>query len=161
MQDHFDISHVYAIYARAIDEKRYDLLDRVFTPEAELQYEVGPHKFDCKGAESAKYFGEFLQLCYWTNHLIAPPMIEIDGNSAFATARVISTHLQTRDDGSQNRWTLRGSYHDQFIRSDGRWLIAKRFCVCTDSEGEFMPEHVEHYPALAYTESARLKKLPD
>jgi hypothetical protein len=33
-----EIEDTYSLYARAIDEKRYELLERVFHPEAQLQY---------------------------------------------------------------------------------------------------------------------------
>ena len=43
------ISHNYAIYARALDEKRFEYLDQVFTPTAALHYEVCGNVFDCTG----------------------------------------------------------------------------------------------------------------
>lgn len=153
---HFEISHVYSIYARAIDEKRYDLLSRVFAPDAVLEYTVGVHNFSCRGDEAGRNFGNFLERCYWTNHLIATPMVEIVDGQVFATARVQATHLQRRDDGSMNRWFLRGSYHDHFEQRDGQWLITKRLCVCTDEAGEFIDESVQLFPQVAWAEPAAL-----
>ena len=151
LDDKFQISEIYSIYARAIDEKRYDLLERVFLDDASLEYTVGPHQFSCKGEESANYFGAFLKYCYWTNHLIAPPMIENE-QDVFATARVIATHLQKGLKGEIHRWTLRGSYHDHFSKSAAGWRISKRLCLCPDSEGEFNSDQVRIFEQLAWAD---------
>ena len=156
IDDKLEIAETYSIYARAIDEKRYDLLDRVFLDTATLEYEVGPHQFACKGRESANYFGAFLKYCYWTNHLIAAPMIE-SGAGVFATTRVTATHLQKGLKGELHRWTLRGSYHDNFTYTDSGWRIAKRLCLCPDSEGEFLSDNVRIFDALAWTEAGRIR----
>ena len=155
LEDKYEISATYSIYARAIDEKRYDLLDQVFLADASLEYEVGPHQFSCKGSESASYFATFLKYCYWTNHLIAAPMIEHQ-EKVFSTARVIATHLQKDLKGETHRWTLRGSYHDHFTKTDAGWRIAKRICLCPDSEGEFNSDEVRIFEGLAWAESAQV-----
>lgn len=151
------ISHLYAIYARAIDEKRFDLLDRVFSADASLQYTVGVHQFNCTGSGAGAAFGNFIELCYWTNHLIANPMIEPAGAGMFATARVQATHLQRRNDGSMNRWLVRGSYHDVIEQRGPDWLIVKRLCVCSDEEGEFLADGVELFPTLAWADAGALR----
>lgn len=151
-----EVAHLYAVYARAIDEKRFDLLARVFAADAALAYTVGPHAFECSGAEAAGYFGRFLELCYWTNHLIGMPMVEADGEGLFATARVIATHLQRRHEGTMSRWTLRGSYHDRLVRTDGAWRIVRRVCLCPDSEGAFLEDGVERFPGVAWADPAEL-----
>ena len=144
------IGHSYAVYARACDEKRYDLLARVFTPGALLDYRVAGHEFACRGSAAAANFAAFLERCYWTHHLIAHPMVEIEGASARATARVTATHLQRRGDGSLNRWLVRGSYHDRFERRDGHWLIVDRAVFCLDEEGDFEPEGVQTFEDVAW-----------
>lgn len=157
LQRLISIGHLYAIYARAIDEKRYDLLRRVFTPDAVLDYRVGPHKFGCTGADAAAAFKAFLDRCYWTNHLIAQPMVEVDDkNVVRATARVIATHLQKRTNGDSSRWILRGSYHDVLSESADGWRISKRLCICTDSEGVFLDENVELFETVAWVDAQEI-----
>jgi 3-phenylpropionate/cinnamic acid dioxygenase small subunit len=131
------IAEAYAIYARACDEKRYDLFARVFAPEAELDYRVAGHDFACRGDEVPKAFAEFLGRCFWTQHLIAHPMVEREGDTLRASARVTATHLQRRRDGSTNRWLVRGAYDDTFALRSGEWRIVRRICVCVDAEGDF------------------------
>ena len=154
--DYIAISHNYGIYARALDEKRFEFLEQVFAPTATLHYEVAGHVFDCSGAEAASAFSRFLDLCYWTNHIIANPMVEVQGKSAHASARVIATHLQRLPEGTMTRWEVRGSYHDTFALTPTGWRIVRRHCVCMDSVGEFRSEGVERFPALAWTQAAAL-----
>ncbi len=151
-----EIAHNYAIYARACDEKRYDLVPRVFAPDAVLAYHVAGHDFSCRGDEAAQQFSAFLERCYWTHHLIAHPMIEEVGTQIRATARVTATHLQRRTDGSINRWLVRGSYHDTFARRGDVWLIVRRDCYCLDAEGDFEAEGVMLYPDVVWAEREML-----
>jgi len=146
-----DVTHVYATYARAIDEKRYDLLQRVFTPDAALDYVVGSHRFTARGEHAAAAFKPFLDRCYWTQHVIAPPMVDLDASGRVAaSARVIATHLQRLPEGTLTRWQVRGSYHDRFVRSHDGLRIAQRFCFCPDEEGEFTDTGVEEFPQVAW-----------
>lgn len=149
-QDLVAIAHLYACYAQALDEKRYALLDGVFTPGAELLYRVGDHEFRCTGTEAPKAFREFLDLCYWTHHLIAAPSVEIDGDGAHASARVVANHLQRKSDGRISRWVAWGSYHDRLERRDSSWRIVERTCVC-EEEGAFSADDVIRYPDAVWT----------
>lgn len=144
------ISHNYALYARACDEKRFDLLPGVFAPDAELAYHVAGHDFSCRGDAAAENFSAFLARCHWTHHLIAHPTVEPVGTRLRASARVTATHLQRRTDGSTNRWLVRGSYHDIFEYQRRQWLIVRRDVYCLDAEGDFEADGVEHFPTVAW-----------
>jgi hypothetical protein len=146
-----NIEDIYSLYARAIDEKRYELLERVFHPEAELHYIVGSQEFSCDGSNAATYFKNFLNLCFWTNHLIGSPAIELGERTAFASARVQAVHQQKLDDGSISRWTIRGSYHDHMELFHDEWLITKRYCHTPDEEGEFLTTGVKLFNEVAWT----------
>ena len=64
---------------------------------------------------------------------------------------------QERDDGAMSRWFLRGSYHDQFERRDGNWIIVNRYCHTPDDEGEFLAEGVKTFAAIGWTEAAKVR----
>lgn len=151
-----EINDIYNLYARAIDEKRYGLLDTIFSEEAELHYIVGREEFKCSGVESASYFKAFLDLCFWTNHLIGGASIEIRGDYAFSTARVQAVHQQIRDDGSVSRWVIRGSYHDHLESVDGKWIITNRYCHTPDEEGVFLSEGVKRFPEVGWTTKEKI-----
>lgn len=150
------IAEIYSLYARAIDEKRFELLDSIFSEEAELHYIVGSEEFKCCGAEAGSYFKAFLDLCFWTNHLIGGACIEEKDKYAFSTARVQAVHQQIRDDGSVSRWVIRGSYHDHFEFIDGRWLIVKRYCHTPDEEGKFLSTGVQSFPEVGWTSNEKI-----
>ena len=151
-----EINDIYNLYARAIDEKRYGLLDMIFSEEAELHYIVGGEEFKCKGAESASYFKAFLDLCFWTNHLIGGASVEVQCSKAFSTARVQAVHQQIREDGSVSRWSIRGSYHDHLEAIDGKWIIVNRYCHTPDEEGTFLSEGVKRFPELGWTTKEKI-----
>ena len=151
-----DVSQVYGTYARAIDEKRYDLLSQVFHPEAKLEYIVGGFNFSCLGNESAGKFKEFLDLCFWTNHLIGSPSCEQNGKMIFATARVQAVHQQRTVSGKISRWLIRGSYHDHFQFFEDKWLITNRYCHTPDEEGSFLTENVESFQEQAWAPPQKL-----
>ncbi len=146
-----EINDIYNLYARAIDEKRYGLLGTIFSEGAKLHYIVGREEFNCSGAESASYFKAFLDLCYWTNHLIGGASVEIRGSYAFSTARVQAVHQQILEDGSVSRWLIRGSYHDHLESIDGKWIIINRYCHTPDEEGTFLSKGVKRFPELGWT----------
>ena len=151
-----EINDIYNLYARAIDEKRYGLLDMIFSEEAELHYIVGGEEFKCKGAESASYFKAFLDLCFWTNHLIGGASVGVQGSKAVSTARVQAVHQQIREDGSVSRWSIRGSYHDHLEAIDGKWIIVNRYCHTPDEEGTFLSEGVKRFPELGWTTKEKI-----
>ena len=151
------ITQVYARYAQALDEKRFDLLGEVFTPDAELHYDVAGHLFDTTGAEAGQVIKGFLDLCYWTNHVIAPPAVSLAGDRAHGSARVIATHLQRLPEGTLTRWEVRGSYHDHFLRTAAGWRITRRHCVCVDVEGDFVEDGVERFAEVPWAAPAALR----
>jgi hypothetical protein len=147
-----EIGHLYAIYARALDERRLALLGQVFAPDAALDYVVGPYRFACSGAEAAAHFDRFLTLCYWTSHVIGAPMVELTGDGARASARVTATHLQRLPEGTLNRWIVRGSYHDRLGHTPAGWRITARTCICPDVEGDFLEDGVEEFTDVTWAD---------
>lgn len=144
------ISHLYPLYAQALDEKRFELLERVFTPDAELHYVVGEHEFRCTGAEAAAAFRGFLDRCWWTNHIIAAPAVSEIPGGVRASARVVATHLQRLPEGTLTQWLVRGSYHDVLVQAAGGWRITHRYVFCASVEGEFLHDGVELFPTCAW-----------
>ena len=150
------MENIYSLYAKAIDEKRYYLLPEIFHKKAVLQYIVGGQEFACSGEEAADYFKNFLDLCFWTNHLIGTPAVEFEGNKAFATARVQAVHQQILDDGTVSRWILRGSYHDHMEFCEEKWLITERYCHTPDEEGEFLSCGVKRFSEIGWTSNDKV-----
>jgi hypothetical protein len=54
-------------------------------------------------------------------HLLGPPVVEVDGDRARAAVHVVATHVLDGDPGSP--WVLGGTYRIELDRVDGGWRI--------------------------------------
>ena len=54
-------------------------------------------------------------------HLLGPPVVEIEGDGARAAAHVIGTHVLDGDPGSP--WVVGGTYRFGLRQLTGRWRI--------------------------------------
>ena len=143
--DHLEIIQVIQRYAKALDEKRFDLLGTVFTKDAQLVYLIGQQLLEFPMRDAEKTFKAFLLKCYWTSHLISDPVIELQGDSAHASSRVTATHMQIREDGSRNIWIVSGAYDDELIREAERWRIRKRVTNAPYEQGNFLADGVREF----------------
>lgn len=155
ISDTLEIGDVIQRYGKALDEKQFDLLDKVFTKDAELVYLLDEdlHKFTMENG--VEFYKAFLYKCYWTCHLISTPLIDFKGDRAATSSRVTATHIQKREDGSQNIWIVSGAYQDEFVRGQDGWLISKRVANAPYVEGNFLTEGVREFqspPSVKDTE---------
>lgn len=145
ISDHLEITQVIQRYGKALDEKKYDLLNKVFTQDAELVYLLGEQLIKLPFSESDNLFKQFLTRCFWTSHLISNPVIELNGDAAESRSHVTATHIQVKNDGSRNTWIVSGAYEDQLTRTSSGWRIKKRIANAPYEEGEFLMEGVKKY----------------
>jgi hypothetical protein len=106
ISDYLEISRVIQLYGKALDEKKYNLLKSVFSTDAELVYLLGEQLIKLPMSESDNLFKKFLTKCYWTSHLISNPVLDIRGDTAESRSHVTATHIQVKEDGSQNIWIV-------------------------------------------------------
>ena len=148
-EDHIAINHVIQQVARAFDEKLHDeILPEVFTDKASILYRLRGQRIDFSMPDGLAQFKYFHDRCYWTQHLVSPHVVTIDGDSARASTPVHAAHLQVREDGSHNHWVIAAVYHDELIREGDRWRINTRKALCPYVEGDFLTEGVRLYPQL-------------
>lgn len=145
ISDHIEITQVIQRYGKALDEKKYELLNQVFSKDAELVYLLGEDLIKLPFKESDKLFKKFLTKCFWTSHLVSSPVIELDGDKAESRSHVTATHIQVKKDGTQNIWFVSGAYEDELVRTSSGWRIKKRIANAPYVEGEFMMEGVNEY----------------
>jgi len=149
ISDHIEIAQLIQRYGMALDENRYELLDSVFTPDAFLHYEMVDQKTQGPYPMWRKLFASFLEPFYWTQHVFSDPIIELHGDRATSTCRLIATHVQilrdpaTSDQGpsdqKRNTWTVWGTYHDTLERTPSGWRIRERHFSSPHTEGEALP----------------------
>lgn len=145
LSDYFEIGQAVQMYGKALDERRFGLLDKVFTKDAELTYLLGEQVVEFSMSEAEALFKSFLTKCYWSCHLISTPVIELNGNSAYSTCRVTATHIQIYEDDLRNIWIVSGAYEDDFIREAGGWRIKRRVVNAPYEEGHFIAEGVREF----------------
>ena len=86
-RDHVEIGQLIARYGKALDDKDYERLGSVFTPDAELRYELEGRETRGSYAEWVGIFREFLAPFSWTSHLFSQPVIELEGDARRAEER--------------------------------------------------------------------------
>jgi ketosteroid isomerase-like protein len=112
-------------YLRCVDQKRWDEMADVFTPDATVDYGTQVFGKPLKIAgrdEIIAYFRKNLGPGIITVHAAGQPEITVDGDAASGTWRFEDTVIAT-----QYRVVVAGAayYEDRYARGeDGRWRIA-------------------------------------
>ncbi len=142
LSDRLEIDDLLIRYTTAIDDKNWDLLDEVFTPDAHIDYVssggiAGPYP-EVK-AWLAKVLSSFT-ICV---HAISNSRIELAGDCAQGRTLVISPNGIPMPDGSIRRITVGAYYHDELVRTNQGWRIASR-----REEQLFMDQHSQESPEV-------------
>ncbi len=137
--DHIEIGQVVQRYGRALDTADYELLRTVFAPDATLRYEMEGRGTEGNLEKWMELWRTFMVPFFWTSHQFSPPLIELDGDRARASCRLIASHVQIRHDDSRNLWTVYGDYEDQLARLEEGWRIQQRLFHGVHTEGELLP----------------------
>jgi ketosteroid isomerase-like protein len=122
LADRLEIDDLITRYATAIDNRDFDLLDTVFTADADLDYEeVGQFRgnreaFKAWMAEVAPIFEMWLH--HATNRAIT-----LDGDSATAVSYLLNPVVLK---GRPGVLTEGGRYHDRLERTADGWRIVAR-----------------------------------
>ncbi len=149
IQDHLEITQVIQKVGRAFDEKRHDaLLPTLFTEDASIRYLLSGQQMDFSPPAGFAVFKHFHERCFWTQHLIAPSVIEVMGDTARASSPVQAIHIQIREDGSRNTWIVGACYFDELVRRADGWRIARRTVPAPHDQGAFEEHGVRLFPAL-------------
>ncbi|RZT13786.1 SnoaL-like protein [Mycobacterium sp. BK558] len=127
ISDRLEIQQLLIDYSTAIDQKRFDDLDAVFTPDAYIDYSV------TGGIE-----GRFPEVKAWLKdvlpnfpayyHMLGNVDIRISGDTA--TSRAICFNpMVMGGDGDQNSaqiYFVGIWYVDEFVRTEQGWRMSKR-----------------------------------
>lgn len=149
LQDHIAIVHVIQQVARGFDEKRHDeLLPQAFTADARILYYLRGQLIDFSLPAGLPMFKHYHERCWWTQHLVSPHVLAIDGDSARATTPVHAVHVQIREDGSRSNWLIGATYNDELVRTPAGWRIRSRSVPCGYVEGDFLESGVRLFPTL-------------
>lgn len=144
LSDRFEIREMIVRYANALDTRRFEWLDEIFTPDAYIDYRA-------TGGINGDYTkirawlppatGAFPHMC----HLVANIAVTVEGNRASARTLCLNpVEVPVRPGGSQVMF-LAMWYADALIRTAVGWRMTRRVqegCIQHN-----VPAHLTQMPA--------------
>ena len=132
LEDRAEITDVIAAYAHAIDRRRWDMMERLFHPDAQFQF--GTVLGDWRGfVEQAR---AIIDPCLATQHQLGQVQFGFEGETVCHTETYM-TAMHTvpagypvaevfPDKGTIYSAVVAGRYVDRFEKRGGEWRIAQR-----------------------------------
>lgn len=118
--DRQEIIDLITRYTLSVDTKSYADLFDVFTPDAVMDYSMvgGP-----KGPpdEVVPWIEQGLAGFDRFQHVIGQIAIQLDGDSASATAYFTNPMVSVAPDGTERLWEVGGFYHHDLVRTPIGW----------------------------------------
>jgi hypothetical protein len=141
--DHLEITRQIYRYARAIDTRDWNLLEKLFTKDAVIDYRV-PGGTRLELPAMVEWLRASLRIFRTTQHVMSNPLVEIAGDEARSTTYLTATHVQVGLDGEQSVATLHGIYRDAHVRSPDGWRIRERILEPVHAAGRFLgPDEIK------------------
>ena len=127
VEDRLALKELVDTLSNLADKKDVHAQVQLFTPDATSQtYVDGKLVSDLKGRDQMeKTFGAFLANFGTVYHFNGQQVVKLDGDKASGTSYCTVT-LIGDEGGKKMKTTIGVIYEDQFVRQEGRWLIAKR-----------------------------------
>ena len=123
ISDRLEIQQLLIDYSTAIDQKRFDDLDRVFTPDAYIDYRV-MGGIDGRFPEVKAWLAEVLPNFPAYCHMLGNFDVRIDGDTA--SSRTICFNPMVFG-GEENQILFFGIWYvDEFIRTAEGWRMSSR-----------------------------------
>lgn len=124
ISDRLEIQDLIARYAYAIDDRNWDGLDQVFTPDAIIDYtEVGGQRG--RRDEIKAYLADAMSNFSGFQHMAATTELKLDGDKA--TARTILFNPMLVDENGKQRVFFVGLWYcDKMERTADGWRIVER-----------------------------------
>ena len=118
-------------YCWALDERDWDSLSEVFSPDAFAKYGVTEHK----GIDSIieKCQKALLPLDF-SHHMVTNHVVELEGDEATCKCYFQAQHVRNSTPGGVN-FIIAGKYEDELTRINGEWKISSRVLTKIWTEG--------------------------
>lgn len=126
MSDRLEIQDLFARYSFAIDEREWDRLDHVFTPDALIDY-----------SETGGAKGTFAQIKAWLpgalarfpvfQHMVATTRLDLDGDTATSRTILFNPMVHRDAAGGEQVFFIGLWYRDRLVRTAEGWRIAERY----------------------------------
>ena len=139
ISDRIEIHDLLVRYSHAIDTRDFDALDRVFTPDAFIDYSsMGGAKGSLP--EIKEFLRKAMAQFSGFQHMIANSMIELRGDTATGRTICHNPMVLTRPDGQTHVFTCGLWYVDRLVRTPEGWRIRERVeekCYFHNVPGDF------------------------
>ncbi len=125
ISDRIEIEDLMVRYSHAVDTQQWDLLDDVFTADAQIDYSA---MGGASGGlpEIKKFLATVMPNFPAFQHRISNSSITVDGDTATGRTMCHNPMLVGEAEGKQNLMLCGLWYLDTFTRVDGAWRIARR-----------------------------------
>ena len=125
LADRLAIQDLLVRYSTAIDTKRFELLDEVFTPEGIGDYTASG---GIRGTlpEIKTWLAQALSVFTVVQHLVTNLTVEIRGDEATCTCYLFNPLGYPNDDGSVAMLWCGAHYDDKLVRTKSGWRIRER-----------------------------------
>lgn len=128
ISDRLEIQDLLVRYADAIDQRKWDQLDSVFTADADIDYTAfgGPAG---RYPEIKIWLENALAVSPGYQHLVANADIRVSGDTATGRVMCFNPMIVPGDEDPPRVGFFGLWYVDEYLRSVDGWRIAKRFEV--------------------------------
>ena len=120
LSDRMEIRDLVTAYTRAVDTRRWDDLDAVFTDDAVLDYSSVGGPVDSLAAVKP-WIEQGLRGFDRYQHVIGQVAIRLEGDTATATAYLVNPMVARAPDGTETLWEVGGYYHHDLVRTPDGW----------------------------------------
>ena len=125
LQDRMALEQLAIRYANAIDQKAWDRLDQVFTPDAVIDYSA-TGGITGSYAEIKAWLPRTMKFFRSTMHLMGNFEFVIDGDSATGVVACFNPMIAPSLFGGGNTVMYGIWYHDRYVRTAEGWRIQTR-----------------------------------
>jgi hypothetical protein len=123
ISDRFEIQQLMVDYSAAIDRKQFDDLDKVFTPDAYIDYRV-TGGIDGRYPEVKAWLAQVLPNFPAYYHMLGNFDVRLDGDTA--TSRTICFNPMVMGGDKQQIYFVGIWYVDEFVRTPEGWRMSRR-----------------------------------
>lgn len=126
ISDRLEIQDLFARYSFAIDERDWDALDAIFTPDARIDY-----------SETGGAVGSFAEIKAWLpkalerfpmfQHMVATTKLDIDGDTARSRTILFNPMTYRAENGEDQVFFIGLWYRDKLVRTPAGWRISERY----------------------------------
>jgi 3-phenylpropionate/cinnamic acid dioxygenase small subunit len=125
--DRLEIEQLLYTYAWMVDQRRWELMDRVFAADATLDYtSTGGRRGPCR--PTLEWLDRALAPWPLNLHHITNVSIEVADAAARSRCYFTAPMGRVRADGTQEVITSAGYYLDSLTRTSAGWRIRERVC---------------------------------